>query len=547
MNASLKWRIGLIAGLTVISLFLLIPTLAWDYGTGRSWLPEWWLKSSVLPHSPITLGLDLQGGMHLVIGVNTEEAVDNEVRRLRERLQSDLEEQKLAFSEVKLSGDGKRIEVSFPDLAALDKGTAYISKNYSILVPAEGQGSLNPAYSLLDRQADYMRTNVVKQVRETLMSRVDEFGVAEPSILTQGKDRILVQLPGVKDPERVKRIIQRTAKLEFMLVEDGAATKEELLAKPKYNGQVPAGTRLVPEKDKQGKAAGWFLLDEATKVTGDNLVDARMSFSSQALQGAVVSFQFNPEGAREFAKLTGAHIGERLAIVLEGMVRSAPVIRARIYDRGQIEGSFSADEATDLAIVLRAGSLPVNIKIEEERTIGPSLGADLIRKGKVATFWGTAVVVLFMVLYYSIGGLIADLALILNLIFVLACLAAVGATLTLPGIAGIALTLGMAVDANVLIFERMREEVRNGKTPRSAVEAGYGKALSAIIDSNVTTLLAGVVLYQVGTGPIRGFAVTLSLGIFTTVFTAVVITRVFYDLMFMGRGSGQKLHIGIEA
>jgi preprotein translocase subunit SecD len=546
MNASLKWRIGLIAGLTLLSLFLLVPTLAWDYDTGKSLLPEWWQQSKVLPRSPITLGLDLQGGMHLVIGVNTEEAVENETRRLRERLQSDLQEQKLAFTDVKLTEDRKGIQASFPDAAALDKGTDYIGKNYTILVPAGGKGTLTPSYVLLERQADYLRTNVVKQVRETLMSRVDEFGVAEPSIVTQGKDRILVQLPGVKDPERVKRIIQRTAKLEFMLVDDAAATKEELLAKPKYNGQTPAGTRLVPQKDKEGKIERWYLLAEDSKVTGDNLVDARMSFSQQAMEGSVVSFQFNPEGAREFAKLTGAHIGEPLAIVLEGMVRSAPVIRAKIYDRGQVEGNFSAEEATDLAIVLRAGSLPVNIKIEEERTIGPSLGADLIRKGKVATFWGTAIVVVFMVLYYSIGGLIADLALILNLIFVLACLAAVGATLTLPGIAGIALTMGMSVDANVLIFERMREELRNGKTPRSTIESGYGKALSAIIDSNVTTLLAGVVLYQVGTGPIRGFAVTLSIGIVTSVFTAVVVTRVMYDLMFSGRRRVEKLHIGIE-
>jgi len=546
MNASLKWRIALIGALALVSLFLLVPTLAWDYETAKSKLPEWWLSSKVLPHNPITLGLDLQGGMHLVIGVNTEEAVENELRHYRERLQNDLQEQKIPVTEVKLTANNTRIQVSYPDLAALDKGSDYMGTNYSVLVLAEGKGTMSPSYSMLDRQAEYLRTNSVKQVRETLSSRVDEFGVAEPSIVTQGKDRILVQLPGVKDPERVKRIIQRTAKLEFMLVEDGAATKEALLAKSKYNGQAPAGTRLVPEKDKEGKIGAWYLLQEDSKITGDNLVDARMSFSAQALEGSVVSFQFNPEGAREFGKMTGAHIGDRLAIVLEGVVRSAPVIRAKIYDRGQIEGSFSPEEATDLAIVLRAGSLPVNIKIEEERTIGPSLGQDLIRKGKIATFWGTAIVVIFMVLYYSVGGLIADLALILNLIFLMACLAGVGATLTLPGIAGIALTMGMSVDANVLIFERMREELRNGKTARSTIEAGYGKALSAIMDSNITTLIAGVVLYQVGTGPIRGFAVTLSIGIVTSVFTAVVVTRVMYDLLFSGRGKAQQLQIGIK-
>jgi preprotein translocase subunit SecD len=484
--------------------------------------------------------------MHLVIGVNTEEAVQNEIARLRERLEEDLSTEKIPVSEVKLSEDKERLELAFPDAASLDQGTQYISQNYTVLVPAGGKGTLTPSYTLLDRQANVLRENAVRQVRETLMSRVDEFGVAEPSIVTQGHDRILVQLPGVKDPDRVKKIVQRTAKLEFMLVEDGAPTQEALLGKAKYNGQVPAGARLIPQKDKDGKITMYYLLRENPMVSGDNLVDARMAFSQDVAGGAIVTFQFNPQGARDFSKLTGEHIGEPLAIVLEGVVKSAPVIRAKIYDRGQVEGNFTPEEATDLAIVLRAGSLPVHIRIEEERTIGPSLGQDLIRKGKVATFWGTAVVVIFMVFYYSLGGLVADLALILNLVYILAALAALQATLTLPGIAGIALTLGMAVDANVLIFERMREELRNGKTPRSTVEAGFGKALSAIMDSNITTLLAGVVLYQVGTGPIRGFAVTLSLGIITTVFSAVVVTRVMYDLMLAGRGRVEKLYIGIK-
>jgi len=546
MKVSLNWRIGLIATVVAASLLFLTPTLAWDYKEGRSRLPEWWLKSKILPHNAINLGLDLQGGMHLVIGVNTEEAVQNEIARLRERLEEDLSTEKIPVSEVKLSKDKERLELIFPDAASLDQGTQYISQNYTVLVPAGGKGTLTPSYAMLDRQANVLRENAVRQVRETLMSRVDEFGVAEPSIVTQGKDRILVQLPGVKDPDRVKKIVQRTAKLEFMLVEDGEPTQEALLGKAKYNGQVPAGARLIPQKDKEGNITMWYLLKENPKVSGDNLVDARMAFSQDVAGGAIVTFQFNPQGARDFSKLTGAHIGEPLAIVLEGVVKSAPVIRAKIYDRGQVEGNFTPEEATDLAIVLRAGSLPVHIRIEEERTIGPSLGQDLIYKGKIATFWGTALVAVFMVAYYSLGGLVADLALILNLVFLMAALAALQATLTLPGIAGIALTVGMAVDANVLIFERMREELRNGKTPRSAVESGYAKALSAIMDSNITTLLAGIVLYQVGTGPIRGFAVTLSLGILTSFFSAVVCTRVVYDLMLTGRGRVKKLHIGIK-
>lgn len=546
MILSLKWRIGLVAAVSATALFFLIPTLAWNYQTGQSRLPEWWLKSKWLPRNAITLGLDLQGGMHLVIGVNADEAVQNEMARLRERLEEDLAAEKISVREVRLSGDKERIELAFPEAAAMEQGARYISENYTVLVLAGGKGTLTPSYAMLERQANYLRENAVRQVRETLISRVDEFGVAEPSIVTQGSDRILVQLPGVKDPERVKKIVQRTAKLEFMLVEDAAPTQEALLGQAKYNGQVPLGTRLVPQKDKDGKITMWYLLKENPTVTGDNLVDARMAFSQEVAGGAIVTFQFNSQGARDFSKLTGAHIGEPLAIVLEGVVKSAPVIRAKIYDRGQVEGNFTPEEATDLAIVLRAGSLPVSIRIEEERTIGPSLGRDLISKGKMATFWGVALVAVFMVGYYSVGGLIADVALVLNILLLMAALAVLQATLTLPGIAGIALTVGMAVDANVLIFERMREELRNGKTPRSAVEAGYGKALSAILDSNITTLLAGIVLYQVGTGPIRGFAVTLSLGILTSLFSAVVCTRVVYDLMFSGRGRVQKLYIGIK-
>jgi len=267
---------------------------------------------------------------------------------------------------------------------------------------------------------------------------------------------------------------------------------------------------------------------------------------STGLGGAVVNFQFNLEGARRFARITGENIGERLAIVLEGKVRSAPVIRARIYDRGVIEGNFTFQEARDLAIVLRAGALPVEIEIEEERTVGPSLGKDLINRGKWAILIGGIAVVVFMVVYYSGAGLIADIALALNLLFIMAALAGLRATLTLPGIAGIALTVGMAVDANIIIFERIREEWRLGKTPRSAVEAGYQRSLWTILDANITTLIAAAILFQVGTGPIRGFAVTLTLGIFSSLFTALFVTRTIYELIFARGRMREKLSIGIK-
>jgi len=388
--------------------------------------------------------------------------------------------------------------------------------------------------------------NAVRQVMETLRGRVDEFGVTEPSIQRQGKDRIVLQLPGIKeeDRQRVLNIIKRTAKLEFMLVEDFATSKEALLER--LGGVVPAGKRLLPEVDNQGNITGWYLLKEEPKITGDYLVDARVGVQSTGLGGAVVNFQFNLEGARRFARITGENIGERLAIVLEGKVRSAPVIRARIYDRGVIEGNFTFQEARDLAIVLRAGALPVEIEIEEERTVGPSLGKDLINRGKWAILIGGIAVVVFMVVYYSGAGLIADIALALNLLFIMAALAGLRATLTLPGIAGIALTVGMAVDANIIIFERIREEWRLGKTPRSAVEAGYQRSLWTILDANITTLIAAAILFQVGTGPIRGFAVTLTLGIFSSLFTALFVTRTIYELIFARGRMREKLSIGIK-
>jgi len=375
---------------------------------------------------------------------------------------------------------------------------------------------------------------------------VDEFGVTEPSIQRQGKDRIVIQLPGIKeeDRQRVLNIIKRTAKLEFMLVDDFATTKEALL--DRLGGVVPPGKRLLPEVDRNGNITGWYLLREEPKITGDYLVDARVGFQQTALGGAVVHFKFNLEGARRFARITGEHIGERLAIVLENKVRSAPVIRSRIYDRGVIEGDFTVDEARDLAIVLRAGALPVSIEIEEERTVGPSLGKDLINRGKWAILLGGVVVLAFMVIYYMGAGLIADLAILLNLLFIMAMLAGLRATLTLPGIAGIALTVGMAVDANIIIFERIREEWRTGKTPRSAIEAGYQRSLWTVLDANITTLIAAAILFQVGTGPIRGFAVTLTLGIISSLYTALFVTRTIYDLLYSLKKRKDTLSIGIK-
>jgi len=546
MQRNLQIKAGLILGLVVIAVLLVAPSLMWDYSNNQSRMPGFWREARILPTRAVVMGLDLQGGMHLVVSVNTEEAVRNELYQIKDGLRSIFKEEKIKIDKIEVLGEDK-IQISFPDAENLKKGTDYIAGNYSrVLHPTTEGGTLQPIYILDEAQAEYYRTNATRQVMETLQSRIDEFGVAEPSIQRQGKDRIVLQLPGIKEEDRARvlNIIQRTAKLEFMLVETFAASKEALLER--LGGSLPSGRRLLPEVDKEGKIVAWYLLKEEPKITGDYLVDARPVFGGGNLGGALVSFQWNLEGARRFSRLTGEHIGENLAIVLEDKVRSAPVIKDRIFDRGQIEGNFTPQEATDLAIVLRAGALPVEINIEEERTVGPSLGNDLIKRGMIAGILAGASVIVFMVAYYSFGGLIASIALILNLLFIFAVLAVLRATLTLPGVAGIALTIGMAVDANIIIFERVREELRSGKSGRSALEAGYKRSLWTILDANITTLIAAAILFQVGTGPIRGFAVTLTIGVVGTVFCGLVVSKVIYELWFALSKRAEKLEVGIK-
>ena len=546
MTRALKLKLALIGASILIALIFVAPSLMWDYQNNRSKMPSWWKKAKVLPTRAVVLGLDLQGGMHLVIGVRTEEAVKNEMIQIKDYLRRRFRQEKVKYEEMKIL-DTDKLQIRFIDKDNVDRGTRLVQREYGRILKRTERGSpLAPIFVLDSSYAEQLKTNAVQQVMETIRSRVDEFGVTEPSIQRQGKDRIVIQLPGIKeeDRQRVLNIIKRTAKLEFMLVDDFATTKEALL--DRLGGVVPPGKRLLPEVDRNGNITGWYLLREEPKITGDYLVDARVGFQQTALGGAVVHFKFNLEGARRFARITGEHIGERLAIVLENKVRSAPVIRSRIYDRGVIEGDFTVDEARDLAIVLRAGALPVSIEIEEERTVGPSLGKDLINRGKWAILLGGVVVLAFMVIYYMGAGLIADLAILLNLLFIMAMLAGLRATLTLPGIAGIALTVGMAVDANIIIFERIREEWRTGKTPRSAIEAGYQRSLWTVLDANITTLIAAAILFQVGTGPIRGFAVTLTLGIISSLYTALFVTRTIYDLLYSLKKRKDTLSIGIK-
>jgi preprotein translocase subunit SecD len=547
MSSNLRWRIILVLSIVAVAGVILVPSVMWDYTENQSRLPQWWQKS-FLPKSAVTLGLDLQGGMHLVVSVKTEEAVKNELLRIKGNLADYFREENIPFTEVVLDDSNYHIRITFPDRVSLEDGTNKLKREWGSLIPTTGSETLVPEYVLDERILNDHRNNAVQQVLETLNSRIDEFGVAEPSIQKQGRERIVIQLPGIKeeDRQRVIKIIRRTAKLEFLIVEEVGATKEEILNRAKYGGSVPLGMRMAPEVDKQGNIVQWFMLNEEPKITGDYLVDARAGFDRSSLGGAIVNFEFNSKGAQIFSKITGQNIGELLAIVLEGRIYSAPRINAKIYSKGIIEGNFGIDEASDLSLVLRAGALPVSIEIEEERTVGPTLGHDLIIKGRRAVLVGMAAVVVFMLAYYNAAGMIATLALVVNMVLVMAALASLHATLTLPGVAGLVLTVGMAVDANIIIFERIREELRTGKTPRASVDAGYARSMWTILDANITTLIAAAILFQVGTGPIRGFAVTLTLGVISSVFTALVLTRLVYDLMFLQNPRLRNLHLGIK-
>jgi preprotein translocase subunit SecD len=384
-----------------------------------------------------------------------------------------------------------------------------------------------------DRESDHIKKLAVDQALETIRNRIDQFGVSEPDIRRQGDKRILIQLPGVEDPQRAKDLIGRTALLEFKLVDEAGDLQAAL------KGNVAPGRvvlyKVDEDPDTKRTLKTPFLLKKRTLLTGSYLTDARVQIDSQ-YNTPYVSLEFDKKGARIFERITADNVNKRLAIVLDQKVASAPVIQEKISGgQARITGNFTMDEARDLAIVLRAGALPAPVIVLEERTVGPSLGTDSIRKGLISTCIGGILVILFMILYYKGSGLIADFALVLNIILIAGGLAGFQATLTLPGIAGIILTIGMAVDANVIIFERIKEELALGRTPRAAVDAGYDRATLTILDANVTTLIAAVVLFQFGTGPVKGFAVTLSLGVIASMFTALILSRMIFNYILLNR------------
>jgi preprotein translocase subunit SecD len=512
-----SWKLILVFAIIVTAVIYVLPTLE----------PNLW------PHKQINLGLDLQGGMHLVLEVDTAKAVDGQVERIMQEVRDQLRKERLRGVSLDRR-DGNKIAATIQDPQIAEKFKELVKNEFDPLQSTEdiSGGTTHIILQLPPEETDNVEKLAVDQALETIRNRIDQFGVAEPDIRRQGQKRILIQLPGIKDADRAKDLIGRTALLEFKLVDD---TQD---ARAFENNSIPPGRQILYRVETNAETGQVskvpFLLKKRTLLTGANLTNARVDFDQFNIP--FVSINFDKKGARDFERITGENVNKRLAIVLDNTVASAPVIQEKIAGgQARITGNFTLEEAKDLAIVLRAGALPAPVNILEERTVGPSLGADSIRKGLISMLIGGVLVVLFMIMYYKGAGVVADIALILNIILIAAGLAAASATLTLPGIAGIILTIGMAVDANVIIFERIREELTLGRTPRAAVDAGFKRATLTILDANVTTLIAAIVLFQFGTGPVKGFAVTLSLGVIASMFTALVLSRLIFDYILAGR------------
>ena len=517
MSNRLRLRLAAVAG-TVLFLSY--------FAAANCFSEQTRLASPLIPDAGIRLGLDLRGGIHWVVGVKLDAAVQHELEFQRASLVDQLKEDGVTIGASSIEDGRLRVEVSAG--ADADKVRSWVQER-GVLTPVAGSdGALQ--FSLSEAWKTEVRERGMMQVLEVLRRRIEDpiEGIPDSVVTRQGEDRVLVQIPGGGvDRARAREMLKVTGFLEFKMVRDSAQTEELLRAK--HPDGLPPETEIAFERDKESQRVLMaYLVPETADLTGDYLEDARVGFDNR--QRPIVQFQFNPEGGELFQKLTGEHIGAQLAIVLDERVYSAPVVRSRIGSRGQIEGRFSSAEAADLAVVLRSGSLSLPVTIEEERTIGPGLGADSIVSGRNATIASFVLTVGFMLVYYRLAGVYAGIALVANLAMMIGLMTLFGATLTLPGIAGFVLTIGMAVDANVLIFERMREELRAGKTPRGAIGAGFDKAFWAIMDSNITTIGTALVLYEYGTGPVKGFAVALSIGILTNVFAALAVTRVLYEI-----------------
>jgi preprotein translocase subunit SecD len=534
MNKNLGWKVAVI----------LITLLAFAYGIFG--IPGGLSGSSLLSSMQhrINLGLDLKGGTHLILQVQVNDAVNVDSDNAIQVLKSAMRTAKINYTEIT-----KPDPVNHPEQLVIRGVPPASSTDLRNIVQERlieydaNSGSDNSWTVTMKPQAlQDMKNRAVTQAIETIRNRIDQLGVSEPIIEEHGLGRyqILVQLPGIDDPARVKEIMQSTAMLEIRQVLGGPYPSQDAALQDK-GGVLPEDSILMPGKNSPDGAATWYIVSRVPAVTGKDL---RSSDPSRDENGQpAVGFTLTAEGGRKFYAFTSAHVKDLLGVVLDGKVQSVATIDEPIHDQGIIRGRFTDQEVKDQSMVLRSGALPAGIKYLEERTVGPSLGSDSIRSGVRAAIVGMIAVLVFMLIYYRAAGINADVALILNLIILLGFLGYTGATLTLPGIAGVILTVGMGVDSNVLIFERIREELRNGKTPASAVEQGFAHAWVTIVDTHVTTIVSAIILFLFGTGPVRGFAVTLSFGLFANLFTAVFVSRVIFDWVLSRKRIGEALSI----
>ncbi|HTO07282.1 MAG TPA: protein translocase subunit SecD [Myxococcota bacterium] len=508
---TLRNRWILIGAVTAIMAYLSLP----------SFFPEdqrnahWWLRGDGM-----TLGLDLQGGIHWLLRVDTDAAVQRELEKVASAVTDAAGEQKLEGVTTEIKGDTLLLHGDTPAIRKL------LDENAPQVDVDEQEGALSA--KLKERYKKEAIDRYAASALEVLRRRVDGLGVREPIIAPQGGGRILVQMPGVKDREAAGDVLKKTTFLEFKAVTDSAPSKELLLAKLK-NG-VPEDQEIITSATRGGKEEEALLVPKKAVLKGDMLEDARMDFDRR--NRPIITFQWNSEGAKIFRDFTGANIGNRLAAIIDGHVITAPKIQSRIGRTGEITGDFTREEASNTALQLRSGALPIPLVVEEERTVGPSLGADSIRDGVHASLLGAGLVFVFMAIYYSVTGMFANTALIVNVIMIIGLMSAFKATMTLPGIAGVVLTVGMAVDSNVIIYERIREELRKGEPARKAIQVGYARSFWTIFDAHVTALLSSMILVVIGRGPVQGFGVTLTIGLLASMFTALVVTRALMDTFY---------------
>ena len=490
-------------------------------------LPSW------VPKRQMTLGLDLQGGSHILLEMNQNDLIKDRMETTRDEIRTLLRDANPKINYTGLSGSGRTVQVRITDLTQVDQAKKVLKPlTDPVAAGLFSGGSIQEMalddsepgllkFTVTDAGLKYRTSTALTQSIEVVERRVNELGTTEPIVQRQGDDRILVQVPGLQDPQRLKEILGQTAKLTFQMVDQSMPVQDALKGRP------PAGSSILYSQDDPPVP---YLIENRVIVSGENLVDAQATYNSQNNE-PVVSFRFDSKGATRFGQATAQNVGKLFAIVLDNQVISAPQIREPILGgTGQISGNFTPQSANDLAVLLRAGALPATLTVIEERTVGPGLGQDSIHAGKVAGIIGSILVVAFMFVAYGFLGFLANIALAVHVAMIVAVLSLLGATLTLPGIAGIVLTIGMAVDSNVLIYERIREERRNGRSVIQSIDTGFSKALATIVDSNVTSLIATVVLFWLGTGPVKGFAITYAIGILTTVFTAFTFTRMLVSI-----------------